>query len=128
MLDNRTLIKLIRDGVKSHYKYSECCAICSARDNLELHHINTLCFLVEKSDIDKEDRLLFREKFIKQYWNELVEHVVTLCEEHHTKLHKIYGSKPPLTSAQKQLNWIEIQRSKFDGSYIKPVGLSRFKT
>jgi hypothetical protein len=45
MSDTRTLIKLIRDGVKSQYKYADCCEICKTTEKLELHHYFTIFFL-----------------------------------------------------------------------------------
>ena len=42
----------------------------------------------------------------------LYEHTVTLCHEHHLKLHSIYGKDPSLATAKKQEKWVEIQRTK----------------
>lgn len=134
MSDNRTLIKLIRDGVKSQYKYANCCEICKTTEKLELHHYFTIFFLLEKfmkthkEPSSDEERKLFRELFINQYYKELVEETVTLCEGHHTKLHKIYGSKPFLHTASKQRSWISKQHDKiFNPESVKSSGLNRFK-
>ena len=123
-----TLIKFIRDGVKSNYVYDTKCAICGKSENLELHHLYTLFYLVQNFQYDpsisKEE---FRELFIKQYYKELVELTVTLCEDHHTKLHKIYGKTPPLYTASKQMNWIQKQHDKIFNPENTKSGLNRFK-
>lgn len=113
-----TLIKFIRDGVKSNYPKPEPCAICDSSDNPEFHHYFTIFFLVEEFKkeygeiVNKED---FREKFISKYYNYLVNETVYLCEQHHTLLHKIYGSRPALFTAQKQKDWIIKQNKKLKG-------------
>ena len=59
-----------------------------------------------------EEVLEFRDEFIQEHTAELYEHTVTLCHEHHLKLHSIYGKDPSLATAKKQEKWVEIQRSK----------------
>lgn len=128
----QSIIKYIRDGVKSKYKYGTECAICKDTNNLEFHHLYTIYFLLQEytkhTPIDEENLLEFREQFINHYYKELVEDTVTLCEKHHTLLHKIYGSKPPLHTASKQELWILKQHNKiFNPESTPKSGLSKFK-
>ena len=53
-----------------------------------------------------------REDFIEEHHAELYDYTVTLCHKHHLKLHSIYGKDPALTTAKKQMRWVEIQREK----------------
>ena len=129
-----TLIKYLRDGVKSQYKYADCCEICKTTEKLELHHYFTIFFLLEKflkthdEPTSEDERKLFREEFIMQYREELVNETVTLCEEHHTLLHKLYGSKPSLITASKQKLWVVKQYNKiFNPGLVQSTGLGRFK-
>ena len=123
-----TLLKHIRDGVKSNYVYDTKCAICGKQENLELHHLHTLYHLLQEFlKHTPETTEGFRDLFIKQYYKELVELTVTLCENHHTKLHKIYGKTPPLHTASKQMNWIQKQHDKIFNPQVTPSGLSKFK-
>lgn len=132
--EKRTLVKVIRDGVKSKYTYASECAICGASDNLELHHYFTIFFLLEKfmkthkEPTSEEEYKLFREEFIMQYREELVNETVTLCEDHHTLLHKLYGSKPSLVTASKQKLWVVKQYNKiFNPGLVQSTGLGRFR-
>ena len=56
--------------------------------------------------------VIWRDEFIEDNWAELYEHTVTLCHNHHVQLHGIYGRNPSLATADKQKNWVEIQRTK----------------
>lgn len=118
---SQTLIKYIRDGVKSNYVYADSCKICGSHENLEFHHYYTLFYLLEEflktneEPLTNEQKLVFREKFIQQYREELINETVTLCESHHTLLHKLYGSKPKLITANKQKNWVEKKKSPTSG-------------
>ena len=51
--------------------------------------------------------------FIKENEDKVYKQAVTLCHMHHRKLHNIYGKRPKLITAQKQQNWVEIQRKKY---------------
>lgn len=130
---NQTLLKYIRDGVKSNYTYAPSCQICDSVENLELHHYATIYHLLEKflkdnsMPQDATERLVFREKFINLYWNELVVETVTLCESHHTLLHKLYGSRPELYTSSKQKKWVELQGLKQKWLYKPVSGLAKFK-
>ena len=128
MSDNRTQIKYIRDGVKNNYVYDTKCAICNSSKNLELHHLYTLFYLLQNFQCDQSlSKEEFRKLFIEKYYKELVEDTVTLCEDHHTRLHKIYGKTPLLSTANKQLSWIKKQHDKIFNPQANPSGLSKFK-
>lgn len=118
--NKRNAIRMIRDGVKSNYKKDTECRICGCDMELEFHHYHTVALLVKNFakenhlDFNKEDVVLeYREAFIKQYWQELVEQTVTLCRDHHLALHKVYTKEPPLFTVKKQEQWVEKQRDKF---------------
>lgn len=118
----RTAIKWIRDGIKQKYKKGSCCEICGTTDGLEFHHYHTVAFLLENyakahglSLSTKEEILAMRDEFYKTHWHELVEDAVTLCNTHHVLLHRIYGQKPLLSTADKQKHWVQKQYEKANG-------------
>jgi hypothetical protein len=112
----RDLVKYIRDRAKSKYKKSAECHICGIETNLDFHHFYSLSPLlyrwVKKNKKIPEEVLEFRDEFIEEHSAELYEHTVTLCHEHHLRLHSIYGKDPSLATAKKQEKWVEIQRTK----------------
>jgi len=115
----RLPVKYIRDRAKSAYTKDTKCFICGTEEALELHHFNTVDVLWEvwvrtnKIQIKSvDDILLYRDKFIEEHKVELYDKVVTLCSSHHDKLHSVYGKAPLLSTAAKQENWVNIQRSK----------------
>lgn len=115
----RLPVKYIRDRAKAAYEKDTECYICAAVDQLELHHLNSIDNLWEKwckansiRIVDVEDILSSRDKFIEEHRVELYDKVVTLCSSHHDKLHSVYGKAPLLSTAAKQENWVNIQRSK----------------
>lgn len=113
----REVIKYVRDRAKSKYKLGEECKICRSQDTLELHHYYSISLLVAKwldsKKYKPEEVLDWRDEFITEHQTELYIEVVTLCNYHHQhRLHNIYGQTPPLSSASKQKNWINIQRDK----------------
>lgn len=117
--NKRTAIATMRDGIKAHYKKDSFCAICNSSNDLELHHYNTVSLLVKnfakefQLDFNDENIVLSnRTAFYDKYWHELVEDTVTLCFEHHKLLHKIYTKEPPLSTANKQKNWVEKKKNK----------------
>jgi hypothetical protein len=59
-----------------------------------------------------DDVIEVRDAFIAEHHKEVYEDTVTLCHTHHLKLHSIYGKDPALSTATKQMNWVEIQRGK----------------
>ena len=116
----RDLVKYVRDKAKSKYKKDTHCYICGSTENLDFHHFYGLTELLEswfkENDITvkTEDEILeLREKFIKENEDKVYKQAVTLCHMHHRKLHNIYGKRPKLITAQKQQNWVEIQRNKY---------------
>lgn len=114
----RELVKYIRDKAKSLYTKDTRCMICGTSEALDLHHYNTLSLLVHRwakgRKLDTVDLVLEqRDNFIENHYTQLYTDVVTLCKEHHKKLHKVYGTAPPLGTAKKQLRWVIIQREKY---------------
>ena len=116
----RDLVKYVRDKAKSKYKKDTHCYICGSTENLDFHHFYGLTELLEswfkENDITvkTEDEILeLREIFIKENEDKVYKQAVTLCHMHHRKLHNIYGKRPNLITAQKQQNWVEIQRKKY---------------
>ena len=116
----RDLVKYVRDKAKSKYKKDTHCYICGSTENLDFHHFYRLTELLEswfkENDITvkTEDEILeLREIFIKENEDKVYKQAVTLCHMHHRKLHNIYGKRPKLITAQKQQNWVEIQRKKY---------------
>lgn len=136
----RSVIKWVRDGIKSKYEKGNKCAICDTTEELEFHHYHTVSLLVNKFleensfDIStKENILVMREEFYQHYHNEMVHDAVTLCASHHKLLHKIYGTEPKLNTAEKQKNWVLAQHEKTvngidtrsQGKYL-PASLTQF--
>ncbi len=116
----RDLVKYVRDKAKSKYKKDTHCYICGSTENLDFHHFYGLTELLESWFKEKditvktEDEILeLRETFIKENEDKVYKQAVTLCHMHHRKLHNIYGKRPKLITAQKQQNWVEIQRKKY---------------
>ena len=115
----RDPIKYVRDRAKSAYKKDSECYICSSINSLDFHHYYTLTPLFNKwlkdnklSIKSEEDILSIRDRFIEEHKPELYDFAVTICHEHHMKLHSIYGKDPALATAKKQMNWVKIQREK----------------
>ena len=115
----RDLVKYVRDKAKSKYKKATDCYICGATENLDFHHFNGLTELLEswlkrkQIQVKEEDDILnLREQFIAEHRTELYDEAVTLCHEHHLRLHSIYGKRPKLVTATKQIRWVGIQRDK----------------
>ena len=118
---NRVPIKWIRDLAKGRYNKGEECEICGSTEKLDFHHYNTLTPLFDKwCKVNKyvvktdEDVLAIREQFIAEHERELFDDAVTLCHEHHKKLHSVYGRDPVLGTASKQPNWVSKQREKHE--------------
>jgi hypothetical protein len=115
----RDLVKYVRDKAKSQYNKGSECYICGKTDNLDFHHYNGLTELLEtwirknKIIIEKEQDILeIREQFIGENYEEVYEKTVTLCHQHHLRLHSIYGKRPKLITAEKQARWVDKQRNK----------------
>ena len=118
----RDPVKYIRDRAKSKYEKGSECRIC-VKIKLDFHHFHTLAPLLRKWLSEKqklrpdhytdEYLIIWRDEFIDDNWAELYTETVTLCHDHHLKLHSIYGRNPPLHTAEKQKRWVEIQREKY---------------
>lgn len=112
----RDVVKYIRDKAKNAYEKGTECEICGSKVKLDFHHYYTLSPLVHtyiaKNQLDPKNILSFRDEFIDKHREELYKHTVTLCHEHHLQLHSIYGRNPGLGTANKQKNWVKIQREK----------------
>jgi hypothetical protein len=69
---------------------------------------------VNKIKIESEQEILdLRIKFIAEKEDEIYNQAVTICHDHHLRLHSIYGKRPKLVTAKKQQKWVEIQRQKY---------------
>lgn len=132
--NKRVMVKWCRDFIKSRYPKGDKCEICDASENLDFHHYSTFSLLVEryvrekglKTDTD-EDVCSWRADFCSDHEYELLDDTVTLCNEHHKRLHKIYTKQPPLSTCTKQSQWVEKQRSKFlEPSSNKPKKKSKW--
>jgi len=118
----RDLVKYVRDKAKSQYKKGSKCFICGSTDKLDFHHFYGLTELLEtwltekKIIIEKEQDILdIREQFIGENYEKVYDKTVTLCHQHHLRLHSIYGKRPKLFTAEKQARWVERQRDKTHG-------------
>ena len=121
----RDPVKYIRDRAKSKYEKGTECEICGTKIKLDFHHYFSLAplfhkWLKEKKELRPEHYTdeyitIWRDEFIDDNWQELYSDTVTLCHDHHLKLHSIYGRNPGLHTALKQMRWVEIQREKHNG-------------
>lgn len=112
-------VKYIRDGAKAAYSKGPCCEICGSNENLDLHHFASLADLwnrwwrKKKLGVETEEKVLeVRQEFIDDHHKELYEDVVTLCHEHHLRLHSIFGKTPSLGTVVAQRRWIDNEYSK----------------
>jgi len=124
--NKRVAVKYVRDRAKSAYVKQNTCHICGTSEDLELHHTHSLTLLLNKwaeenhKDISTDESVIaIRDEFIELHYSEIYEEVYTLCNKHHVMLHGVYGKAPSLTSASKQVGWIEKQKAKLLG--ISPV-------
>ena len=115
----RDLVKYVRDKAKSEYKKGNECYICGDTDNLDFHHFYGLTELLDtwlrKKNItieNEQDILDVREQFITENHEKVYNKTVTLCHQHHLRLHSIYGKRPKLITAEKQARWVDKQREK----------------
>lgn len=125
--NNRIPVKWVRDKAKHAYEKDDHCYICSTTEDLELHHTRSITTLLENwaaannYDISTDEGILaVRDEFIEQHKKEIYEDVFTLCNKDHVRLHSIYGKKPPLSTADKQSRWIELQKQKIESGGTKP--------
>lgn len=117
----RDPIKYIRDKAKARYNKGSECEICSATESLDFHHYYTMTPLFNKWSKDKgysvkivDDILNIRDEFIQEEEDKVYNQTVTLCHTHHMKLHSVYGKDPALATAEKQKNWVRIQKEKHE--------------
>ena len=121
----RDKIKYIRDKAKSKYDKGTSCYICGSETRVDFHHYYSLTPLLDKWLLLKtkerpehytdEYIVIWRDEFIEDHGMELYEHAVTICHDHHLRLHSIYGRNPALATAKKQMRWVEIQKDKHNG-------------
>tara|TARA_E500000318_G_C3453681_1_gene169822 strand:+ start:257 stop:628 length:372 start_codon:yes stop_codon:yes gene_type:complete len=116
----RDLVKYVRDKAKSKYDKGTECRICGSKENLDFHHFYGLTELLEKWLREQklviqtaEEIMEVRDDFILEHRKELYDDAVTLCHDHHLRLHSIYGKRPKLFTAPKQARWVERQREKY---------------
>lgn len=117
----RIPVKYIRDFIKKDYKLKDNCVICSASEELELHHIYSLSELwnnwCKKNKIPEittvEQINEYREVFQRDELERLSnDNLYTLCKKHHEQLHKIYGQRYANHLAPRVINWLKIQKEK----------------
>jgi 5-methylcytosine-specific restriction endonuclease McrA len=120
--NNRIPVKWVRDKAKAAYDKKSECYICGTSEDLELHHTHSITTLLEnwayanKYDISTDDGILaVRDEFIEQHHKQIYDDVFTLCNKHHVMLHGVYGKKPDLHTADKQVRWINKQKDKANG-------------
>ena len=119
----RSLTKYIRDKAKHAYNKKPYCEICGSDGDgipLDFHHFysvtNMLDLWLRKNKLNPttaEEIMAVREQFIEEHHSQMYDKAVTLCHKHHELLHKIYGSKPLLTTATKQEVWVKRQKLKY---------------
>lgn len=121
---SRDRIKWVRDGNKRRYQKDSKCAICGTTLNLEFHHYTSLTLLFNKWLRDNkivantdDEVLAIRERFSNEHKKELFDLTVTLCKEHHARLHKVYSPTPSLGTELKQMRWVSIQAAKLGIKY-----------
>lgn len=118
----RLPVKYIRDYIKKDYRKEKKCYICGTQSNLEFHHLYSVSELFhtwcEKNKISTEFTEVeqitnLREKFEEECkWELSNDNAYTLCKEHHSRLHNIYGQRYENLMAKKIKKWIELQREK----------------
>ena len=131
--NNRIPVKWIRDKAKAAYEKQSNCYVCNTVDDLELHHLHSITILLNRwadrknYDISTDDGILaVRDEFIAEHKIELYDLVYTLCNKHHVALHGVYGKAPALGSEERQKNWIEKQKAKFEGRVPETTSISLF--
>jgi hypothetical protein len=115
----RLPVKYIRDKAKRAYQKDNKCYICGTDQKLELHHYYALTDLFDiwcrknKYKITTDEQILdLRDQFIEEHSKQIYEDVVTLCADHHMRLHSFFGKTPAISTAKAQAKWVEVQRGK----------------
>ena len=123
--NNRIPVKWVRDRAKAAYVKKDTCSICGTKQDLELHHLHSITVLLnmwanrKNYDISTDEGILaVRDEFIEEHKVELYDMVYTLCNNHHVKLHAVYGKAPAPSSVNKQRAWIEKQKAKLQEGYV----------
>ena len=133
--NKRIPVKWIRDKAKGAYQKADHCFICGATQELELHHLHSITYLLEVwtkrlgIDISTDEAIIsVRDRFIAEHHSELYDLVYTLCNKHHVMLHGVYGKSPGPSTVSKQQRWILLQQAKFSGdsSVVAPAKTSHF--
>lgn len=120
----RDLVKYVRDRAKHAYKKKPNCEICGSDGDgkpLDLHHFSSMTLMLEawlkKNKLNpttSAEIMAIRDQFIEEHKVQIYDEVVTLCFKcHDLKLHKIYGAKPALATAKKQMAWVKRQKLKY---------------
>ena len=117
----RGFVKRVRDKVKHKYVKDLECTVCGTSEDLELHHFYSVSQMCNKwlskegiKITADEQSLEYRDAFIAEHEDELVNKCATLCLKDHQKLHRIYGGKPALSTASKQERWVKKQKAKHE--------------
>lgn len=126
--NNRIAVKWVRDKAKRAYEKADHCFVCGGSEDLELHHLYSITWLLETwahknhYDISTDTGILaVRDEFIEAHNTELYDMVYTLCNPHHVRLHQVYGKSPSPNSVHKQKTWLEYQQAQAQNTaYTKP--------
>lgn len=131
--NKRIAVKWIRDKAKRAYEKADHCFVCGTHQDLELHHLYSITWLLETwaeknhYDISTDAGILaVRDEFIEQHNVELYDLVYTLCNPHHVRLHQVYGKSPSPLSVPKQKTWLEYQKAQASGANIAKPSYGSF--
>lgn len=117
----REVIKYLRDFIKKDYKSAGHCYICNTKESLELHHLYGLSELFNswlvKNKIPVittvEEITALRVPFAEECAESLSNtNLITLCSNHHKRLHNLYGQRYSNYMVPKILKWLDIQKDK----------------
>ena len=115
-------VKYIRDYIKKNYKKNDECFICNLAEPLDFHHLFSISELFNywciKNNIKNittvEEIKRYREQFeLDNLWELSNENALTLCKQHHERLHNIFGQRYSNSMVPKVKNWVKIQKEKF---------------
>ena len=114
-------VKYIRDYIKKKYKKNDECFICNLTNTLEFHHLfsvselfNSWCIKNSIKNITTVEEIKkYREQFeLDNLWELSNENALTLCKQHHERLHNIFGQRYANSMVPKVKNWVRIQKEK----------------
>ena len=115
-------VKYIRDYIKKNYKKNDECFICNLAEPLDFHHLfsiselfNSWCIKNNIKNITTVEEIKrYREQFeLDNLWELSNENALTLCKQHHERLHNIFGQRYSNSMVPKVKNWVKIQKEKF---------------